>query len=158
LNSSAGAADGYRLTNAALSNLLAEYTIFWHYKGPCFDRAGWTRTPSESPASSAPVCAPAAPFPPSDAGAMAFSCAGGPALTSSNVITVGNTTTYTFNYADGTVVTQTIVVNPADGSKTITTCKNGTCETVHQDDPINPPERADRPRTGRISWQELRSQ
>ncbi|MFZ5523461.1 MAG: pilus assembly protein [Pseudomonadota bacterium] len=160
---------GWRVKSAFYSTyVLAEYTTFWHDKlgGQCYGDAGWTKLGHPDNR----ICGTADTATERKCATELSAASGtdpkigtfGAAATISSVTTVvvGNVTTITINYTDGTHATIVRTAN-ADGSVTIVTTDadgNVTTEIVANSSgniTSGGDERGMQTRTGRVSWHEL---
>lgn len=160
---------GWRLKSAYYSTyLLAEYTTFWHDKlgGQCYSNPGWTKlghidnricgiadTATERKCKAEESAANG-----TDPKIGTFGAAS--TISSVTTVVVGNVTTITINYTDGTHATivrtanadgsVTIVTTDADGNVTTEIVANASGNITSGGD-----ERGMQTRTGRVSWHEL---
>jgi len=174
---------GWRVKSNYFSNVLAEYSIYWHHpNGMCYhddaskswatstnwntpelmNQSGWTKMPpiDTAPTSSSVNKEPARGSTDPKLGSLNASCA----LPSSNISVSGNTTVTTFTCVVSGVSTFIYkisrTINP-DGSVTILTeLADGTKTTETIANPEGSQkrggdERGSQARTGRISWHEL---
>jgi len=149
---------GWRVKSADYNTyVLAEYTTFWHHpNGKCYGDPGWTKMPPQDNSSSAPQT-PAAGSTDPKIGDLS---GGGGTVVDVTRVTVGNVTTTTITYSNGSQATITRTQN-ADGSIRYVTCDAlGTCTT--QDIAASKgslgtggDESRTSVKTGRISWREL---
>ncbi len=154
---------GWRVKSDQYANyVLMEYATYWHHpNGKCFNSSGWTKTPPADTGTSTTVAKAAGSTDP-HIGSLAGSSGGsGGTITSVTTTIVGNVTTTTIMYSDGTHATITSTVN-SDGSVTIVTVDAlnvTTTQTVASSAgslKTGGDERARQAaRTGRISWREL---
>jgi type IV pilus assembly protein PilY1 len=159
---------GWRVKASKYSNwVLAEYTTFWHEKliGACYGATGWTklaptdnRTCGSSDTTTTRKCATEKPATDgTDPKIGGFGT--GANLTSTTKNVVGNVTTTTYTYDDGSTI---VVVKTKNSDGTVITCitdGNGTtcsttADTLGRLPPV-PPQTDNNPITGRISWREL---
>jgi hypothetical protein len=154
LNYTAGGAKyGWRVKAANFSNVLAEYTLFWHHdNGKCYGQSGWTASPPQDFSGASGGSSPAVG---SQDPSGSFSL--GPATDGAFLISVtaavsGDTTTYTYTYSDGSTATETRRDN-GDGSVTITV--NGETRAVFVGGRLDAGEQEVLNRSRRINWREV---
>lgn len=149
---------GWRVKTANYTQVLAEYTTFWHANSLCFGDAGWTKIPTPT-AYTAPKSMPAAAAGSTDPTGGSFKATSN--VASVNTTVSGNVTTTVITYADHTTQTTTRTKN-ADGTVTIYTVNpDGTSNTVTEADTLGTvtsggDEKGTQAKTGRISWTERR--
>lgn len=118
---------GYRLKTASKSQLIAEYTTFWHHpNNKCMGDSGWTKSPPQDNISDVISATPATGS--TDPRDGIFGQAGAGAVPGTTTTTVtnadGTTTTTTVTVvvnADGSVTTTTTITNSGGGTTTTTT-------------------------------------
>ncbi|TNC97306.1 MAG: hypothetical protein FD121_897 [Gallionellaceae bacterium] len=137
--------------------VLTEYITYWHHPNNlCYNNSGWVKAAPPDNSSSSPS-PPAAGSTDPKIGDLS---GGGGTVTDVTRTVVGNVTTYTITYQNGSQATISRTAN-SDGSVRIITCDAlGTCQT--QDIAaskgtilVGGDERGLQVKTGRVSWHEL---
>lgn len=154
---------GWRVKSAQYASyVLAEYSTYWHHpNGKCYGSSGWTKAPPADTGTTTPVAKAAGSTDPKIGSLGTGTGGAGGTISSVTTTVVGNVTTTTITYTDGTYATITSTAN-ADGSVTIVTVDAlgvRTVETIANAAGslrTGGDERARQAaRTGRVSWREL---
>jgi hypothetical protein len=150
---------GWRVTAAAYNTqVLAEWTTFWHYTGNkfCYGQAGWTNSPPVLPPSNTASSTPAPGS--ADPTGGTFGSAG--TIASVTTTVVGNTTTTVTTYTSGNQVSVITTTN-SNGTITVTTiAADGTSTTNTYSNPAGTVvgganETSNQVSTSAVSWNEL---